>query len=63
MNPWIKTILGVVIIFGFSITLNQLMEPGVLSSILKGLVISIVILGNNFTINKKTDQKTNQDSH
>ena len=63
MNPWIKTILGAVIIIGFSITLNQLMEPGVLSSILKGLVISIVILGNNFTINKKTDQKTNQDSH
>ncbi|MEY9972255.1 ribose/xylose/arabinose/galactoside ABC-type transport system permease subunit [Lysinibacillus sp. RC46] len=63
MNPWIKAILGVVIIFGFSITLNQLMEPGVLSTMLKGLVISVVILVNNFTHNKNTEHKINQDSH
>ncbi|MEY9976327.1 ribose/xylose/arabinose/galactoside ABC-type transport system permease subunit [Lysinibacillus sp. RC79] len=63
MNPWIKTILGVVIIFGFSITLNQLMEPGILSTMLKSLVILIVILVNNFTNNKNTEHKINQDSH
>jgi len=58
MNPWIKTILGVVIIIGFSITLNQLMEPGILSTMLKGLVILIVLLMNNFTTNKNTEQNT-----
>lgn len=63
MNPWIQTILGVVIIFGFSLTLNQLMEPGILSNLLKGLVISIVILVNTFNYNKNTEHKIHQDSH
>ncbi|KPN94308.1 hypothetical protein [Lysinibacillus sp. ZYM-1] len=62
MNPWIKTILSVVIFLGFSLTVNQLMEPGILSTMLKSLVLLMVIFVNNFTNNKNTEHKVKQNS-